>query len=1129
MASFSALLIVYLLGGLTFVPLLLLLALVVLYFVYNVPVDRPSKTSLPIPKPADPPTPNTLDDTDGGNKYYKVGWVRVTREYRPGGLDTSNIGGMVMQGIQSYMQGKNAPQRRPKDSYFAVLKYNTLFLYDSEKQLDCRGVITMTLHSVSIYPPGLEEHELYSRPNSVRLAKKESLLLDDASTLVDPARSQSDHFLFCDRNSEKEDWYFALLRASRLESQSPGQPHNLGVADLTHFDQQAMNQLIQMVHSDESQFHTQWLNALIGRVFFAIYRTDRIREFLFNKVVKKTKKIKRPGFLGEILVRSVDIGQSIPYVTSPKLLGLTPAGELTGEANFQYSGGFRLEIETEATWQYSTRLKPIKVHLVLAVMLKRIKGKVFLRIKGPPSNRIWIGFYEPPQMEWSIEPVVSDKHVKFAMITNAIEARIREMINENMVLPNMDDFPFFPTEGTGGIFGETVPIVDEPVKVPQGEVSEGTAQEVEEDKEKDKEKDAGDSIEEENGSVNGNGNANGNKDKDKVRDQQMNGTTVHDPTPSPSDKDTFALPPTAIDPPTRTSSTRSLVTPKPTPPKLPPRRDRSVLSSPDGFVLPADADPVPSTTALEILTSHPDASIPQYDNSDTASILSVTSSASSASGRGRWLRRRPNNSSPTSDPDVLTAQNTIANANTKRSTIIGMAGNLLARGKEFKNTATERAATHRLSLSGSDHSGDEGQLAQSTGSAHSLVGQTATLAAATTATTAAAAAAAVVSAAKPLLSQRKGGFFGRRNTASSVQPDLAQQQAQQQQRADEGQRADEEQHPPPVVRASLSSPVSSSSSSSSSIVGSVASLVASGTRGSIAKVGPMDHEQVEKARGRRVEERSEGEAQALMESGEAVDERDESTETVVDAAQLVMDDITIPSSSIPSFTGQQDTITDPDISFATPPSSSSPVLDLLDADEVLPPPPPKPRRLRPKSSASTSVTAVNVMLAAAEEVKPEVGGFEVETVVIDEEGSGDAESREREEVMVGKSEVACVDGEDRDVMGESVVVLLETEADAIVAEASEAMANKAIELDADVSLISKPETIPEPEQTDPLSAMLSATTPKLPPRNSRHHIGEARGLLVELLEEQERARNKSNVVGVGVSAHAAAAAVGGEA
>ncbi|CAO3639381.1 unnamed protein product [Mucor hiemalis] len=336
--------------------------------------------------------------------------------------------------VKSYISGKN--KRESTNIYFAVLKYSTLYLYDSEKQLDCKGVINLNNHKVKTHPPGLQDFELFSKPHLIKLENTDN----------------GSYFVNCNRCIDKEDWFFALIRASKLPLTNQPQPHQHH--DKTHFDQVAMNHLITMVHSDEHHFQTQWLNAILGRIFFGVYRTQDVKDALYKKVMSKLDKInsKRPPFLGEITVRSVDPGHSLPRFTQPKLLGLSPTGELTAEAHMQYDGGFRIEISTELKWKYSDRLRPLTMDIVLGITLKEIEGKLLIKIKEPPTNRFWYGFYECPKMEWKVEPVVWEKQIGYSVVVKAIQTKIQEFIMETMVLPNFDDITFFPTNGVGGIF-----------------------------------------------------------------------------------------------------------------------------------------------------------------------------------------------------------------------------------------------------------------------------------------------------------------------------------------------------------------------------------------------------------------------------------------------------------------------------------------------------------------------------------------------------------------------------------------------------------------------------------------------------------------------------------------------------
>ncbi|EKG11563.1 hypothetical protein MPH_11056 [Macrophomina phaseolina MS6] len=83
--------------------------------------------------------------------------------------------------------------------------------------------------------------------------------------------------------------------------------------------------------------------------------------------------------------------------------------------------------------------------MVLAGILKKLEGHVLIRVKPPPSNRLWVTFEFPPKMEMTIEPIVSSRQITYGMILRTIENRIREVVAETLVLPNWDDMPFFDT------------------------------------------------------------------------------------------------------------------------------------------------------------------------------------------------------------------------------------------------------------------------------------------------------------------------------------------------------------------------------------------------------------------------------------------------------------------------------------------------------------------------------------------------------------------------------------------------------------------------------------------------------------------------------------------------------------
>lgn len=461
MVSFIGFVVIYVLGGVTFLPFMALAA-----FIY---VKGGIEPLLPKAKLKEPVHTATKDD----DAIVKKGWIRLTNQYQPK-MPEVHSGNGIISGIQSYVSGgsSNSNTNLKKGLVYAVLKHGTLFCYETEKQKNVAMILPMQDFQVSLYPPNSEdkpEGEIYNRTSVIRLvpnAIKDDIKLTSKNVSVctlpedditcHPARVL---YLTCGRNIDKEDWYFGLLEAHQLlQDQSSADGPQYVMMDSTHFDQDALEELIRQVQSTPSHRETAWINAVFGRLFLGMYKTDRLKHFVEMKIRKKIDKTKRPTFLDEIHVRSVDVGASVPFITDPKLLSLSTEGEVIVEAKVEYAGGLTIEIETDFNWSYSSRMKPIRMNLILAVKLNRLAGRMMFKLKAPPTNRYWLAFFEMPEMDWKITPVVADKQIKLNIVTNAIESRIREVMAETFVLPNMDDTSFCPSGGKGGIFGEYVKV-----------------------------------------------------------------------------------------------------------------------------------------------------------------------------------------------------------------------------------------------------------------------------------------------------------------------------------------------------------------------------------------------------------------------------------------------------------------------------------------------------------------------------------------------------------------------------------------------------------------------------------------------------------------------------------------------
>lgn len=322
-------------------------------------------------------------------------------------------------------------------------------LFDDDEQLEVRHVISLAHHDVSIFSgePATPEGELFIKRNAIRLSRR-----TDGRELGPDSQLSKPFYLFSENCSQKEDFYFALLR-----NQQQAFDGDKRAPSPLQFDVKHIISLVQKLHASEDHAQTRWLNALIGRIFLAVYKTKDIEHFIREKLMKKISRVKKPSFLSNIEIRGIDTGESAPYITNPRHKDLTVEGEWGMEADIRYTGNFRLEVATNVLFDFGTRFKQREVSVVLAVVIRKLEGHALLRIKPPPSDRLWFTFQQMPKIDLTVEPIISSRQITWNIILRQIENRIKEVIAETLVLPFWDDTPFFKTEHKlwrGGIFND---------------------------------------------------------------------------------------------------------------------------------------------------------------------------------------------------------------------------------------------------------------------------------------------------------------------------------------------------------------------------------------------------------------------------------------------------------------------------------------------------------------------------------------------------------------------------------------------------------------------------------------------------------------------------------------------------
>lgn len=499
--TFKSLLSAYLLGGVTFLPLLLIAVVATVWYTSpQVPdQDRTSKRDGEKKDEADLKSKDVGQEDSFSSEGAANATFAVLRSYNfqtalsalgtkpnaaSNGADAAGEG-VAQESMSVYQsmyrsvfdRSKTALNRNPltedddassgaqariraaasaRNIFHIVLRHGHLMLYDSPAELEVRHVISIAHHTVSLSDgdgddENMQDADLFIKRTAILLKPHTSTVHGD---ITDGSLPQPKPFyLFSSNCSEKEDFYHALLAA---QSKSPvPQP----------LDSSCSIKLQSSIHSNTLTPETRAFNALINRVFLALHRTPFLEDLVREKIEKKISRVAKPAFISYINVQSIDLGDAGPIISNPRLKDIHISGDMILSMDVKYTGGVKVVISAVAKLDLGQRFKVRTVDLVLAGSLQRLQGRMLVRIKPPPSNRIWFCFENIPDMEIKIEPIVSSRQITYNWILRTIENRIREVFAETLVKPNWDDIPFFDTHGQtyrGGIWQQQREESEEP-------------------------------------------------------------------------------------------------------------------------------------------------------------------------------------------------------------------------------------------------------------------------------------------------------------------------------------------------------------------------------------------------------------------------------------------------------------------------------------------------------------------------------------------------------------------------------------------------------------------------------------------------------------------------------------------
>jgi hypothetical protein len=238
-----------------------------------------------------------------------------------------------------------APVVKPFSDMYVVLEQKMLYFYADASRTDCIRKLTVPEYVITLSPDTISDHELYLLHNPIVLSRK-----DDAEYI--PGNSH-ELYLYPQSSSEKESWFIILRRASKLPIFADDQAASAFYQDEEPVQQyvEAMEKLISSTLANEGyeQSSTAWLNALVGRMFVAIHANENVKNWVIQRLSRHTLGSEADSFLGDIVIQDMNVGNSLPVLSNPKLVQLSVDGDMLIEIDIDYTGGLRLEASTTAT------------------------------------------------------------------------------------------------------------------------------------------------------------------------------------------------------------------------------------------------------------------------------------------------------------------------------------------------------------------------------------------------------------------------------------------------------------------------------------------------------------------------------------------------------------------------------------------------------------------------------------------------------------------------------------------------------------------------------------------------------------------------------------------------------------
>lgn len=200
-------------------------------------------------------------------------------------------------------------------------------------------------------------------------------------TAAPPAQASSEHevlYLFARTCREKEEWFrrfqqaitqgsskFKRMQFEDMANQPISYETYMEELQLRHREQQWLSPCLSAAQpvrgsnigsiltspavgtfSQSIKSDTQWLNMLLGRLFYDVFTQPKWADIVRRRIQKKLSRIKVPFFMEELTVTDIHLGSQLPYVRRTSEAVMDKRGVWV-DMDVTYNGAFYMTLSTK--------------------------------------------------------------------------------------------------------------------------------------------------------------------------------------------------------------------------------------------------------------------------------------------------------------------------------------------------------------------------------------------------------------------------------------------------------------------------------------------------------------------------------------------------------------------------------------------------------------------------------------------------------------------------------------------------------------------------------------------------------------------------------------------------------------